>query len=60
MARMGVGDGSKETLVGSYLAGSREAGDQHGKEKSVFSWMLPKGQLDMVARAAISDKQYLE
>lgn len=39
-----LGGGSKETLVGSdraamgsYLAGSREAVDQHRKEKLMFS-----------------------
>lgn len=60
-------DGSKETAVGSdgagvgsCLAGSREAVDQHRKEKSMLSWMLPKGQLDRVVRSAIPDKQYLE
>ena len=29
-------------------------------EKSTFSWMLPKGQLDTVVGSAILDKQYLQ
>lgn len=52
--------GSDREGMGSYQAGSREAVDQPRKEKLMFSWMLPKGQLDMVVRAASPAKQYLE
>lgn len=33
-------------------AGALGADNQHGKETSLFEWMLPKGHLDMVVGSA--------